>query len=97
MAVVNSFCCRSGWAEFQLKSDKEKKEWEAKRVASTGGEGSNKRKSSASGYMGFVSQSMEAQKKWHELNERALSKGQISKLPGVVSHRIVTLLALRIS
>ena len=70
-----------------MKSDKEKKEWEAKSAAFTGDEGSNKRKSGPLGYKGFVSKSMEVQKKWHALNQRALSKGHIDKLPGVVRGR----------
>jgi len=70
---------KSGWSKFMSSSSSSKDEWNKKRADAAG---SNPRK--ARGYGAFTSKSMEAQRRWHALNARALGKGQISKLPGQV-------------
>mmetsp|Transcript_36351 Transcript_36351/g.102687 ORF Transcript_36351/g.102687 Transcript_36351/m.102687 type:complete len:181 (+) Transcript_36351:147-689(+) len=75
---------KSGWAKFMQQPESFKKAWNSRRQDSSGGPGSNKRKSGPLGYKTFVNKSQEAQRRWHALNQRALSKGHISKLPGQV-------------
>lgn len=53
-----------------------KQEWNKKRADAAG---ANQRK--ARGYGAFTSKSMEAQRRWHALNQRALSKGHIGSVP----------------